>query len=348
MTPFQLPSTIFPENAISRAELTHQQRSARKLHPWRRWLSGIVIYTAVTIALIEFFGLLAASITQRDPKLLVQSLNPLPTLLILLTLCYHLYLMINTMSLAAYSITREKEAQTWEMLILTGIDARKIVRGKWWAIVQHQLPRYTLLSVLRVGMIAAVGIAVSSVFSSYPYRYYNYDIQTRLAHPVTIIFIGLIGFAFSFANLGMGAACGVMSSAFSSRSTLAIVRGFANQFVISVATASGGLLFINQLYDFRITRGGVDGYVATTTIPLSFVDNGILGSMSFVGPFSASYYEQLPPPVLKPIAFEWIASALISIAIYALIIRFILLRAEQNAVRSLATHFDKSLSKSSQ
>jgi ABC-type Na+ efflux pump permease subunit len=298
------------------------------------------MYTAVTIALIEFFAMLVASVIQSDPTPLVQSLNPLSTVFILLALSYHLYLIFNTMSLAAHSITREKEAQTWEMLILTGIDARQIVLGKWWAIVQYQLPRYVLLSVLRMGMVAIVGIVVSTAFSPFPYSYYN--IQTQLAHPVTIVFVGVIGFAFSAANLGLCAACGIMASAISKRSTLAIVRGFANQIVLSVGLALAGLLFINRLYDFRIIRGGLEGYVAATTIPLSFIDNGILGSVSYVGPFATSYYEQLPPPVIKPVAIEWIVSALISIAIYALIIRFVLWRAEKNAVRDLATSYSRS------
>ncbi len=151
MISFQLPSAIFPENAITRAERSYQARTARKLRPWRRWINRTILWLAITIALIQFCGLFIASLTQRDPTRIAEALNPLPNLLMLFAFSYHFYLMFQTIALAGNSITREKEAQTWEMLVLTGIDARQIVRAKWWATIQRQLPRYLLLGVLRAG-----------------------------------------------------------------------------------------------------------------------------------------------------------------------------------------------------
>jgi len=341
MTSFQLPSAIFPENAIMRAERFYQQRSARKPRLWRRWINQSAKWLLIALALIEFGGLLAASLIQRDPTPLVQSLGPLPILLILLTIFYHLYLMFQTMSLAAHSITREKESQTWEMLVLTGIDARQIVRGKWWATVQRQLSRYAVLALLRAGMIAAIGIILSVIFSSFSYSYTNYPVQIRLAHPISILFSTLIGAGYTFANLGLSAACGVMASAASKRSSVAILRGFASQIVISVVVAIAVLWLMGQIFDHRFIRGNSNTYLAFTDIALSFTDNGLMSGVSAIGPLTTNYYEQVAPSPIMPIAIEWIVAGLLGIALYAPLIWFALWRAEKNAVHALATAVDK-------
>src|SRR4051812_18030591 len=119
MASFQLPSAIFPENAVSRAERSYQARSARKFRPWRRWINSVIMWLAITLALIHFGGLLIASLTQRDPTPITKAFNGLPkNALIFFAFSYHLYLMFQTIALTGNSITREKEAQTWEILVL--------------------------------------------------------------------------------------------------------------------------------------------------------------------------------------------------------------------------------------
>src|SRR5262249_40556953 len=152
----------------------------------------------IAIALIQFVGLLVASLTQRDPSRITQGLDPLPNILMLFAIYYHFYLMFQTIALTGNSITREKEAQTWEMLVLTGIDARQIVRGKWWATIQRQTPRYLLLGVLRIGAIAAIAITFAAIFSS---SGGFYQTRLQLPHPITIMVVGLLAFALTFANL---------------------------------------------------------------------------------------------------------------------------------------------------
>src|SRR5947208_10452117 len=110
MTSFQLPSAIFPENAIKQAEHTYQERSTKKLPSLRRWLTRTIRGLIIIIALIHLGGLFIASLTQRDPTPIVHSLGPLTILLILVAVYYHFILMFQTISLAANSITREKES----------------------------------------------------------------------------------------------------------------------------------------------------------------------------------------------------------------------------------------------
>ena len=334
---FQFPSAIFPDNAISRAELSYQARSRKKLSPWRRWVNSAVMWLALAIALVEYIGLWGASLLQRDPAALTHALNPLPTLLVLFAFFYHFYLMFQTIALTANSIAREKEAQTWEMLVLTGINARQIVRGKWWASIQRQLPAYLRLGMLRAGAMAALAIGLSSLYN-YSGGYYARQLQ--LPHPITVVVVGIFGVALPVANLALSAACGVMGSAASKRSTFAIARGFAIQIVITLVPVLIIAVSISRLY--TVTVGPVlrSIYSALGLAIISLVDNGVI-MLTFPirldynynsGAHSAPY-----TTTNAPLTFDWMVAGLLVLIFYGLLIRFALWRAEKRAVRALAS-----------
>jgi hypothetical protein len=54
--------------------------------------------------------------------------------------------------IAAYSVTREQRTVGWDVLVVSGIDERRIVWGKWWAIVRELWPHYLLLALPRIGI----------------------------------------------------------------------------------------------------------------------------------------------------------------------------------------------------
>ena len=332
MTSFQLPSTIFPDNAITRAELSYQIRSSKKLRPWRRWITRIAAGLLVMVSLIAFVGLMIASLSQRDPTPLIASFEPLPLLLILVAIVYAVYLMLQTISLTANSITREIEAETWEMLVLTGINARQIVRGKWWATVQRQFSRYLLLSLIRIGATVAY---VFSVGGSAFYVSKSYYTSFQLPHPVTLFIAALFGILFSIASLALSAACGVMASAVSKRSSIAILRAFVLQIVITVFPAL--LLSIPFLPYLSTAEVSAAGSIFQSIIwgIASVIDNGfnLIASPLLLNTQSNSTH-------IIPVTFDWMIAALLSLCLYTLLIWFALWRAEKRAVRALATSAD--------
>lgn len=332
MTSSLRPSSFFTDNPVTRAERTYQQRSAKPPRPWRRWLNRTITWLAITIALILFGGLLIASLTLRDPLPLVEKLNPLPSLLGILTFIYHIYLMFQTISRTANSISREKEAQTWDMLVLTGINARQIVRGKWWATVQHQLPSYILLGVLRIGATAGLALGIGTVFYRVSSTYY--DQQLMMPHPVTIILCAVVIMAFTLANLGFSAACGVMASAASRRSAIAIARGFGNQILLSLVTAIGLMYLFSRTYSYNISSL----YVTILAGAGSLIDNGltITSGIIQVDNFYAYTVDYVYTP-LKPISFDWLFAAAFSMLLYGFLIWFALWQAERRAVAAMAT-----------
>ena len=333
MTSFQLPSAIFPENAIKQAELAYQERSAKKLPSLRRWITRTVKWLIITIALIHIGGLLIASLMRRDPTPITNSLGLLSVLLVIGAVYYHFYLMLQTMALTANSITREKESQTWELLVLTGVNARQIVRGKWWATVQRQFSRYLLLGLIRGGAIAAFGISAAGAFS---YTAYYNNAHLVLPHPLTILISTVFGILFTIANLGLSAACGVMGSAASKRGSMAIVRGFAIQIVIVVLPAIMLALIFVPIYS-RTRSSVVESISSTISFGgASIIDNGF-NLVSYPLYVNYQYYNLEGYTPIAPVAVDWMISALVSLALYALLIWFALWRAEKRAVSALAT-----------
>ncbi|MDX1993732.1 MAG: hypothetical protein SF029_15190 [bacterium] len=69
----------------------------------------------------------------------------------------HLLVMLRTLALAIHVARRESSGHAWDTLVLTGVSARQIVVGKWWAVTRAMLPEYLLTALLTMGL--AYGLA---------------------------------------------------------------------------------------------------------------------------------------------------------------------------------------------
>jgi hypothetical protein len=69
----------------------------------------------------------------------------------------HAWIGWRAVTLASQAIAREKQSQTWESLILTGISARQIIVSKWWSCVRCLSLEYIFVGLLKIGL--AYGLA---------------------------------------------------------------------------------------------------------------------------------------------------------------------------------------------
>lgn len=335
--------SFFPDNPVLAAEQAYQQRSARPQRRWLYWLYRLVFYAGLLLSLVLFGGLLAGSLTGRDPTPIFDLLNR-PSYGIVLGLLaavlplWQLGLLLKTLQLSANSIAREKEAQTWELLVLSGINARRIVRGKWWATVQHQWPAYARLGLLRLGAVTLSGYT-SLRFSSYYYQ----DSSMHLPHPASILLGGVAVFALTMIGLGFTAACGVMGSTLSRRGTTGVLLGITYQIALSLGP---GLLVMLLLYG--VLRGQIsfqsDLYSIILGTGVTLVDNGsILASslMSVLAPISQAGLINTNAPV-SAIAVDLLLVTVVSLVVYGLLTWLALRLAERRAVNQMALPVDKS------
>jgi hypothetical protein len=111
-------------------------------------------------------------------------------------------MLVNT-SLGARSITRERTGRTWETLLLTNIDARQIVWGKWWATIRAMWGDQLMVALLRFGFFAWI-IETFSIRFDLPLLPFDFPAQ-----PVHVLLFALIGTLYTLLDAAFTAALGV-------------------------------------------------------------------------------------------------------------------------------------------
>jgi hypothetical protein len=249
----------------------------------------------------------------------------------------HFALMIQTLSLSANSIAREKQANNWDMLVLTGVDARKIIRGKWSATVRRMWRSYFVLSILRAAVIIWFGTSTSRVFAltynfapGYAYALPNLDIPTPLNFFTAMASV----FAFTMVNLLFTAACGV--SAFNKRGSLGLALALSTRILLLVGLSGAIVLFSAFLstytmaiapydYTFLSIWAGIVDFLRA--IASTLIENGLSVSAMWVT------YHNVYSPTLS---FNLLLASGVAFAFYLLLTVLLLRFAQWQAVRQNA------------
>lgn len=324
----------FTHSAIMYAECRFQERNAAQPGRLRRWLGRGMMNLTLVISLVLFGGEIAGALLYRDPTPISDAFGPLTAFAAAVVMTLHFVLMFQTLSLSANSIAREKLKQTWEVLILTGIDARTVVLGKWWATVRRMGRQYLLLGLLRACIIGWVGAATTR--SLYAYYASAYGGVNRITPPGLSYFLllVLVVMVFTLANLGFTAACGVAASAQSRQPVMALIRAFAIRtgFLVGTSLALGLLVAQFQIYFFV---AGVNGelFGVLPLVVVGLVDNGATSAMTLV-----SY----GTPGVQAGAI--LLMVLMTLALYGGLTWFMLRQAEKQAVKHQALRRPRAMS----
>jgi hypothetical protein len=323
----QITRPSFTRSPIMRAELAYQRRGVRQ-RAWRRWLGRAVVLLAVTLALILYGGEIAGSLLGRDPTPVSETLGAGVALLLAYTTGLHFILMFRALAQGANSIAREKMGKTWDMLVLTGIDARQIVWGKWWATVRRLWRHYTLLALLRACVITWMGASASRslmlIYGSYS-TYYQGEYRIILPRPQHFILAGLVVAVLTMANLVFTAACGVYASAETRSSALALLRAIVTRLLVLVALVV--LLLMQMGFFFNILHSPNPLQPLFVLVYPTLLDNGVTLGSSLVA-YRIDGIPDMTPDVL--------ATAVISLGLYALLTGLLLWAAQRRAIQQRA------------
>lgn len=162
------------ENPVAQAELNHQQRSTAAEQKWQRFPT--IFGVALALGVLSYLVVLVSPALATVLKLPLDELDRLlrgwfDTITILigaLIMIHHLAFATAALQLAATSIAREKGGRTWESLLLTGVDARQIIVGKWSATMRTLWVAYRPLLLLRFAVALWMGAASGATrFSPY-------------------------------------------------------------------------------------------------------------------------------------------------------------------------------------
>lgn len=302
---------LFQENAITRAELSHLRRLTatkslfRQATHWSR-LAMLAGWAAAVLFIL-------LKLPQGRPGVLLwEEIAPLVILLLTGTFILHFVTVYRSLMLASEATMRERRARTWETLLLTGINTRQLVMGKWWAALRVLWPDFLLLAFLRAGAVIALGVA--------------FDFDRFMPAPVLpqadrIALVVALSIAFTLANSVFSAAAGVVGGLITTRNdgvalpAAEVIRVCSILIPIVLLTLLGLLLI--YLPAGSLVSG--DALLPLLLFILCLLDNGLFGSAALLNPLTA-----------HPGAF--LLAALGAIAFYPLM-TVLLLTAGQYAAR---------------
>ena len=136
-------------NPLEWQEKTYLQRSTTPLSSFGKRLA--------------LFGLLVAGgfilWTLRDPA------GPTRELGMLAIWCFHGLAAAQAVAAATNAVSREHVNHTWTPLILTGVSARRIVYGKWLAVMHHVAPIMLALGAVRLLLLPVFMLAFVNRFA---------------------------------------------------------------------------------------------------------------------------------------------------------------------------------------
>ncbi|MCC6801480.1 MAG: hypothetical protein IT319_01250 [Anaerolineae bacterium] len=278
-----LPQSL-GDNPIARAELSHQQRASLSLK-WRRW--SVLFSFALGTALLSSLSLLFAlpqlarllGVNARDLEELLRGwFGTLTVLIGGLIMIHHLSFSVAGLQLASTSIAREKQGRTWESLLLTGVDARRIVYGKWWATMKTLWQVYRPLLLLRFCLALWVGTLGASAQAN---PYYP---QPPL---LSVILIAVVTAVFPLTYTAFAGTLGLLASL--------VVRSEVTAYRVGMAFHFGTIVLslAMVMVSFMLPFGDIEPALASM-IPALFItplDGGMLAIIGTnAGSGASSFY----------------------------------------------------------
>lgn len=259
------------DNPIERAELLHQQRTFRKRR--RRWLLIACIALFVVAGLISVYLFASSNFQQQTaasqlpvPRAARDVLRTTRDVLNLLVFIMYGLAFVQTMNLAASTVSREKEARTWESLILTNADAGRIVRGKWRATLRTIWWQYRYLLAVRVALTVLLWLS-PQYFAISPYTPVDSVISFGLALLAVIAGTVLV--------IALAAAIGLLSSTAHRRSIVTLINGWAIYLILAFTLF--GVIYLRLpgiSMHSRYTALDVAAYQTATGWAFSVFDGG--------------------------------------------------------------------------
>jgi hypothetical protein len=186
-------------------------------------------------------------------------------LLIGFTFC--LWVELRVFLLAHNAVWRESKPGNWEQLILTGIDARRIVSGKWQAIVHYSRPTVVTLTVLKIALAFTI-MQYLNVWWIYfiiskgteAFDYFSYpdalspEPTAWYPGPSKILVAGIVVIIFSLLEVSLIAALGTLLALIKRSSVPLLATLFSVVRLASAAISIASILLISDFGTWALTE----------------------------------------------------------------------------------------------
>ncbi len=152
----------FSDNIIAQAEFRYQRYVIDTSRSPSGWIitALLMLAPALIMSLVLFVvGMFGHSIEPflAPPPTLIGRLTQIGTgALVTMNIALYLVVILITLGLSSNSITRERKSKNWDVLLLTNVNSRQLVWGKWWASMHALWGDHVMVGLLRMGMIGGL------------------------------------------------------------------------------------------------------------------------------------------------------------------------------------------------
>jgi hypothetical protein len=205
LLPYENPKT----NIVTQAELRHQRYIIRNSRSGWLWIVlAMLMLLPAFITSVLLFGMAATETSLRTGFISIGNNTPLVsmsgiglTAVIIMNIALYMVVTLITVALGANSISREKTSKTWNILLLTNVDARSLVLCKWYASFKSLRGDHFMVVLLRLGF---MGFIVSFNLPNLPQAPFDLPVGIAFVIPLTIIIV-----LFTLVEAGFSAALGI-------------------------------------------------------------------------------------------------------------------------------------------
>lgn len=243
--------------------------------------------------------------------------NAFSILLLLMVVMEYVIMALLALKIGAFTFTREKQAQTWESLVLTGIDAQHMIFAKWLGTLKVVWRVHRPLFFLRIAALLWLVIADAFLDSTF---IANYDVYTLIVAIPLIIIFSLI---FPALNIAIVAAFSVLASLFSKDSRTTRVAAVAIFLALVMAVFGGSFLLPMRI----LTSNWV---MVILPMWLSLIDGGI-----------SLLFATLNTDHIREYAWVYLVAGVLQLWLSVMLIFGVLRCAEWLAVRQGALRTDR-------
>jgi hypothetical protein len=160
--------------------------------------------------------------------------SPTRELAVYLIWIVHAVVAVRAIAAGANAISREHVGKTWDVLVLTGIDTRQILFGKWLAIMGRIGPWMLALGAVRLMMIPVFMLALVNRYTWRMFRgsqmYYGGDYPLMEWSPAATLFAVVMTVVLTILDVMACAALGLATSALTRRGWSAMVAALILRF----------------------------------------------------------------------------------------------------------------------
>ncbi len=255
-------------------------------HIWKRVYAVLIFLTLWAIGSLLLFP--------NVPLVATHQVSFAGVLILIGQAVISLILLQRTLIRATLIAGRERtSAWNWETFVLTGVDARTVIVGKWKAVVQSLWREYMLLGILRA-IIFPVALMLHEIHSEYPYRVAGqYSLLDYVPSLANLLFGVVAIFLLTLAQLPLMAAIGVLSASRKANAPAGFGRAFSTWLLVMMGTtliivlvfiAYNQYMFYSNDDVSRFFWLAVDSRILETAMlsAMSMADSGILSPVGLI------------------------------------------------------------------